>query len=139
MSPAPSIETYHAHCHCGRVQFTATLSDIRSSKVVRCNCSICTRNGYLLVYPKRQDVVFSSGEDELSAYRFGNRKKPHKFCRVCGTSILIDFSEADREDEREVTAVNIRTFVGIEDLMGELHFQDVDGKHKLGPPYNISE
>ncbi|KAB2570862.1 Centromere protein V [Lasiodiplodia theobromae] len=139
MSSQPQTQTYHGNCHCGRVKFTATLADIRSSKVVRCNCSICTKNGYLLVYPKRKDVVFSSGEDDLSAYRFGNQKKPHKFCRVCGTSILIDFSEADREVEREVTAVNIRTFVGIEDLMGELEFRDVDGKNKLGPPYKIGE
>lgn len=107
MSSQPQIQTYHGNCHCGRVKFTATLADIRSSKIVRCNCSICTKNGYLLVYSKRKDVIFSSSEDDLSAYRFGNQKKPHKFCRVCGTSILIDFSEADREVEREVTAVNV--------------------------------
>ncbi|GME22862.1 Aldehyde-activating protein [Neofusicoccum parvum] len=129
--------TYPANCHCGRVQFTVTLPDITTQQVVRCNCSICTRNGYLLVYPKVEDVKFTSGEFRLGEYRFGNKNKPHKFCMLCGTSILIDFSNSTWKEEREVTAVNIRTFQGIEDIMGKLKFRDVDGKNLLQPPYEL--
>ncbi|KAI1501131.1 glutathione-dependent formaldehyde-activating, GFA [Biscogniauxia marginata] len=135
----PSIQTYDANCHCGKVQFTVTMPDIRSSKIITCNCSICTKNGYLFVYPKREDVVFSSGEQHLSSYRFGNKKKPHKFCPTCGTSILIDFAECDREIERQVTAINIRSFAGIEDVLGDLEFKQVDGKNKLGPAYSAEK
>ncbi|KAK7954441.1 hypothetical protein PG996_015253 [Apiospora saccharicola] len=102
-----------------------------------CNCSICTKNGYLFVYPKCKDVVFHSGEHHLSSYRFGGKKKPHKFCPSCGTSVLIDFSESARDVEREVTAINIRTFVDIEDILGGLELKPVDGKSKLGPAYSI--
>ncbi|KAI1406822.1 glutathione-dependent formaldehyde-activating, GFA [Hypoxylon sp. FL1857] len=133
-SEAPVI-TYKANCHCGRTRFTVDLADIRSSKVTRCNCSICTRNGYLLVYPKREDVKFESGWDELSSYRFGKSLKHHRFCSKCGTSVLIDFSESDWDLERQVFAINIRTFQGIEEMLEELTFRDVDGKNKLGPPY----
>ncbi|KAK7715964.1 hypothetical protein SLS57_006715 [Botryosphaeria dothidea] len=131
-----AMTTYPANCHCGRVHFTATLPDITTKPVVRCNCSICTKNGYLLVYPKVADVSFISGEDRLGEYLFGNKKKPHKFCMLCGTSILIDFSYSDWDAEREVTAVNIRTFQNIEEIMPNLTFRDVDGKNKLQPPYS---
>lgn len=101
------MTTYKANCHCGLVKFTAILPDIRSGKVLRCNCSICTKNGYLLVYPKVDDVKFVSGQESLSKYRFGTATKSHCFCSQCGTSILIDFSEAERDVERTVTAVNV--------------------------------
>lgn len=103
-----AMTTYAANCHCGRVQFTATLPDITTDAVVRCNCSICSKNGYLLVYPKATDVKFTAGEGRLGEYRFGNKKKPHKFCMLCGTSILIDFSSSDFAAEKEFTAVNVR-------------------------------
>ncbi|KAI0200154.1 glutathione-dependent formaldehyde-activating, GFA [Astrocystis sublimbata] len=134
-SSSISIQTYHANCHCGLVTFSVRLPDIASSKIVSCNCSICTKNGYLFVYPKREDVEFRTGELQMKSYRFGQAKKAHKFCPMCGTSILIDFSEADREIERQVTAVNLRTFVGIEQLIKELDLKHVDGRNKLGPAY----
>lgn len=102
-----TMVSYPASCHCGRVQFTASLPDITTEEIIRCNCSICTKNGYLLVYPKVEHVAFSAGEGRLGEYLFGNKKKPHKFCIVCGTSILIDFSKSDMASERAVTAVNV--------------------------------
>ena len=90
--------TYKGGCHCGNIRFTAKLPDIRTTKIIRCNCSICTKNGYLLVYPKRTDFAFGSGEDKLSSYLMGSKTLPHKFCGQCGTSILIDFSQTDRKE-----------------------------------------
>ncbi|KAL7619899.1 hypothetical protein AAE478_010446 [Parahypoxylon ruwenzoriense] len=138
-SSASSVQAYDANCHCGKVQFAVTMPDIRSSKIITCNCSVCTKNGYLFVYPKPENVVFSSGEQHMSSYRFGSKKKSHKFCPTCGTSILIDFAECDREVERQVTAINIRTFAGIENVIGDLDFKQVDGKTKLGPAYSIEK
>ncbi|KAK8001364.1 hypothetical protein PG991_013586 [Apiospora marii] len=118
------------------MSFSVSIPDLTSTKIVQCKCSIRTKNGYLFVYSKRQDVVFHSGEQHLS-YRFGDRKKPYKFCPSCGTSVLIDFSESARDVDRAVTAINIRTFVDIEDILGGLDFKSVDGKNKLGPAYSI--
>jgi hypothetical protein len=100
-------QVYKANCHCGQVRMSVILPDLLTTRVNRCNCSICTRNGYLLVYPKREHVSFLCGEDKLSAYRFGNRRKPHMFCPHCGTSIFIDFRESDREDERDEIGFNV--------------------------------
>ena len=42
-------ETYEAGCHCGNITFSVTLSPpLTEYKVLRCNCSICRRAGYLL-------------------------------------------------------------------------------------------
>ncbi|KAI1368153.1 glutathione-dependent formaldehyde-activating, GFA [Xylaria arbuscula] len=138
-SVPPPQKKYSANCHCGLVRFSVTTPDVALQKIVSCNCSICTKNGYLFVYPRREDVVFVSAEAEaeMTSYRFGNGKKAHKFCPRCGTSVLIDFSEAEREVERAVTAVNIRTFVDIEEIMEDLQLKSVDGKNKLGPAYSV--
>jgi hypothetical protein len=100
-------QVYKANCHCGQVKMSVILPNLLTTRVNRCNCSICTRNGYLLVYPKREHVSFLCGEDKLSAYRFGNRRKPHMFCPTCGTSMFIDFRESDREDERDEIGFNV--------------------------------
>ena len=94
-------ETYDGHCHCGTVRFNITLSPPLHPKdpepdtrwnVIRCNCSVCTRNGYLLVHPPISKVQFIQGEDKLGRYQFGNKRAQHQFCSVCGSSVGIDLS-----------------------------------------------
>ena len=49
-----------------------------------CNCSICTKSGYLhLIVPKSRFRLLS-GEDRLAAYTFNTGVARHLFCRVCG-------------------------------------------------------
>jgi hypothetical protein len=63
--------THAAQCHCGAVKYSVTLMwPFPRYTVNRCTCSICTQNGYLLVYPARQDVVFSEGELSVTRFRF---------------------------------------------------------------------
>jgi hypothetical protein len=84
-------QTYPASCHCGTVTYDVLLSPpLAQGKVVSCNCSICTRNGYLLVYPERTHVHVKSGGDALKDYAFGVKRNLHKFCRECGSSVWFD-------------------------------------------------
>ena len=56
------LTTHKANCHCGTVCFTVTLKyPFPEFKINKCNCSICSKNGYLLVYPTRKDVVWTRG------------------------------------------------------------------------------
>jgi hypothetical protein len=86
-----NCETYAAACHCGTVQYDITLSPpLEQWKVVSCNCSICSRNGYLLVYPERSQLRMKSGEETLEDYSFGPKRILHKFCGRCGSTVFFD-------------------------------------------------
>ena len=86
-------------------------------RMVRANSSLymcallivmITLLGYLLVYPKREDVVFHyDSESRLRDYYFGKKYKPHRFCSQCGSSVLIDFKDSDVERQRPLLAVNV--------------------------------
>ncbi|KAH3910157.1 hypothetical protein HBI56_223020 [Parastagonospora nodorum] len=86
-----NCQTYTASCHCETIQYTILLSPpLPQWKVVSCNCSICSRNGYLLVYPERSRVHIKSGEEALKNYSFGAKRNLHKFCEKCGSSVFFD-------------------------------------------------
>lgn len=60
--------THKASCHCGAIQFEVTLKyAFPKYPINKCTCSICTKNGYLFVYPCRRDVIFTRGELSIGA------------------------------------------------------------------------
>jgi hypothetical protein len=75
------FKTYEGSCHCGRVRFRVS-ADL--STVSACNCSMCTKKGFLhlIVAPERFELL--SGEDDLAVYEFNTRVAKHRFCRTCG-------------------------------------------------------
>jgi hypothetical protein len=88
------LTSYPGNCHCGAVRYTVRIPSLLADhKVTSCNCSICVRNGYLFVYPEREHLTFHAGYDHLHSYRFGAKKKPHKFCPTCGSSVLGEASD----------------------------------------------
>ena len=74
--------THTGGCHCGRVRFEV---DAPSELTVsQCNCSICSKSGYLgLIVPKSRFKLLQ-GEDVLCAYRFNTGVAEHLFCSLCG-------------------------------------------------------
>ena len=55
-------------CHCGAVTFEVETPD--EVELVDCNCSICTKSGYLhLIVPKARFRLLSGG-DKLTTYVF---------------------------------------------------------------------
>ena len=87
---------YEANCHCGTVKYRISLPDLSSHQVNCCNCSVCTKDGYLLVYPKPSEVEWLQGFETLKAYEFGHKRVTHRFCEHCGSSILIDFHDGEK-------------------------------------------
>jgi hypothetical protein len=119
MSSEPTAKTdLHTHtavCHCGavKVTFKHTPLDNPSTEINACNCSICTKNGYINTYPKHKDVTVDCPEGQLTSYRWKAGDKPHKFCKTCGSSMLIDFSESDVPQLKDLMAINVRfPFIG---------------------------
>jgi len=73
---------YAGSCHCGAVCFRVRAP--AEPEVVNCNCSICSKSGYLHLIVPSSRFVLLSGEENLACYRFNTRKAQHFFCRTCG-------------------------------------------------------
>lgn len=69
-------------CHCGRVRFEVTAP--ARLEVSECNCSICSKTGFLHLIVPKSHFRLLSGEESLSAYRFNTGVAKHLFCSHCG-------------------------------------------------------
>lgn len=99
-----ATKSYDGNCHCGLVRYTVKMAPLESQKVMRCNCSICTKNGYYNATPPLpSDIVFHQGQDRLTSYSFGSRRAQHKFCPTCGSSVLVTYDIGKGEQ----TALNV--------------------------------
>ena len=74
--------THSGGCHCGRVRFEV-IAPARL-EVTDCNCSICSRSGYLHLIVPRSRFRLLSGSDVLTQYQFNTGTAKHLFCSVCG-------------------------------------------------------
>jgi hypothetical protein len=76
------MRTHTGGCHCGRVRFEVLAP--ASIEVSDCNCSICSKYGYLhLIVPAGQFKLLC-GKDALSSYTFNTGVAKHLFCSTCG-------------------------------------------------------
>ncbi|KAJ7461998.1 Mss4-like protein [Mycena latifolia] len=127
--PVPEGTTaYAGNCHCGAVRYTL-LSPAPLTKGRARNCSICSRDGVLWIYPPTTEVAFK-GLDSLAEYTFGGRQTYHGFCKVCGVAIRERFDVPERLD----TALNVRTMNGLD--VASLEISMYDGKAN-GEPYAV--
>jgi hypothetical protein len=69
-------------CHCGRVRYEVTAP--AQMEVVDCNCSICSKTGYLHLIVPRERFKLLTGEDALTTYTFNTGIAKHFFCTTCG-------------------------------------------------------
>ena len=106
-------------CHCGRVRFKVT-ADL--DRVVYCNCSICSKKGFLhLIVPPEQFELLS-GKDNLTTYTFSTGVAKHTFCKTCGIhAFYVPRSDPDKID------VNVRCIDDID--LSELTIKTFDGQH----------
>ncbi|KAI2892460.1 hypothetical protein CBS63078_9380 [Aspergillus niger] len=124
--PTPTSEQsmHQGSCHCGAVRFRFSLSPPLSEyPVVSCNCSICSKNGYLLVYPSLKDFTLESGDETTRTHQFGRRQAKHEFCGTCGSSCFIRLVA---EDAPPIIAVNVRLLENCG--LDKLNYKKVDGK-----------
>jgi len=121
MDALPKAEkevTHRGSCHCGTVQFEVTAPEHIES--LDCNCSICSKKGYIhLIVPKSKFRLIS-GENNLSCYTFNTGVAKHYFCKTCGISgFYIPRSNPDGYDinvrcldKSTIKSVTIKEFDG---------------------------
>jgi hypothetical protein len=112
-------QTMTGGCHCGRVRFRVT-ADLAG--VTECNCSICSKKGFLhLIVPPEQFELLSDAE-ALSTYRFNTGTAKHTFCSTCGIhGFYVPRSDPDKID------VNVRCLDGVDLAATKIHV--FDGKN----------
>ena len=62
---------YTGSCHCGNIRFSVA-ADI--GQVIDCNCSHCSRKGYLLSFVPRADLRVEPARVEPATYLFNTHK-----------------------------------------------------------------
>ena len=99
--------TLRGSCHCGAVQFTATLTEGFAS-ARRCTCSMCRMRGAVAVTSTPADFRLEQGADRLGTYRFNTRVAEHHFCTVCGI-----YTHHKRRSNPDQLGVNVACLEGV--------------------------
>lgn len=119
-------------CHCARVRFEFMAEE--NILVSECNCSICSKSGYLGLTVPRSRFTLLQGEDCLSTYTFNTGVARHLFCRYCGVkSFYIPRSHPEGYninvrcvDPGTVKNMQVRPFNGQEWEKHSSEFQPLD-------------
>jgi len=106
-------------CHCGRVKFEVMApAEIEATE---CNCSICSKSGYLhLIVPKTRFKLVR-GSEFLTTYTFNTGVARHLFCTICGIkSFYVPRSKPDGFsvnvhclEPQTITNIKITQFDGV--------------------------
>lgn len=128
------MTTLTGGCHCGRVRFEV---DVQTFEALDCNCSICTKKGFLHLIVPRERFRFLPGIAEaatvsattplaehpsLTTYTFNTHTAKHTFCTTCGIhGFYVPRSHPDGVD------VNVRALDG-DDPLARFRITPFDGR-----------
>lgn len=101
-------KTYTGSCHCGKTRYQVT-TDL--AQTITCNCSICSRRGWILTFVSEDDFKPISGTTEQTKYQFGKKHIEHLFCPVCGVS---SFGRGTGPDGKRMVSINVRCLEGVD-------------------------
>lgn len=93
---------YHGSCHCGRITFDV---EGELDQVIDCNCSHCSRKGYLLWFVPRERLELATPEADMATYTFNKHAIAHRFCPDCGCAPL---AFGSMPDGTPTAAINVR-------------------------------
>ena len=112
------MASYQGGCHCGAVRFSLEL-DGDPREVLDCNCSICTKKGFLhLIVPEA--ALHATGAP--ATYTFGTHVAKHMFCPACGIHAF--YRPRSHPDSWDV---NVRCLDGVP--LSHWKIRPFDGQH----------
>ena len=123
---------YRGSCHCGAITFQVEAP--QELELERCNCTICTKSGFLHLIVPLSRFELLSGEDRITTYRFNTGVAQHTFCSVCGVKPF--YTPRSNPDGIDVNANCLDTqpvSVKISDFDGqnwEQHAHELAGKSR---------
>ncbi len=116
------MKTYTGGCHCGAVRYEVDIENLKD--VMACNCSICSKRGWLLTFVPTAAFRLIQGEDALTDYQFNKKMIHHTFCKTCGTA---SFGRGSDGNGNEMIAINVRCLDDVE--VKSLTISEYDGKN----------
>ena len=124
------MRTHTGGCHCGRVRFEVIAP--AKLEVADCNCSICSKYGYLHLIVPADRFNLLSGRESLSTYSFNTHVAKHFFCSTCGVkSFYIPRSHPDGIsvnarclDSDTIESVSVTPFDGQDWEKGRAEYRD---------------
>jgi hypothetical protein len=109
--------TAEGGCHCGKVRFRVRFES--PPELLDCNCSVCSKWGFLHLIAGAEDFELLQGAEALSEYRFGSGTARHLFCATCGVkSFYVPRSHPDG------FSVNWRALEGVENISPAIRSYD---------------
>jgi centromere protein V len=119
-SPDELLIRHRGGCHCGRVRFEVMAP--AEVDALECNCSICSKLGFVHLIVPASRFRLLQGEDCLSIYSFNTGVAKHLFCTICGVkSFYIPRSNPDGY------SVNVRCLD--RGTVEHVHISQFDGAH----------
>ena len=82
MNPPSALTWREGGCHCGAVRVRVALPSRLT--VQDCNCSMCSKAGFLHVIVPEDRFQLLAGADRLIGYSFNTGVARHLFCSTCG-------------------------------------------------------
>lgn len=112
---------YKGSCHCGKITFEV---EGKIDQVIDCNCSHCSRKGFLLWFVPREQLRLAIPEETIPTYLFNKKAIQHKFCDVCGCAPF--GVGVTPKTGQKTAAVNVRCLEGVD--LKSLKVVSVDGR-----------
>ena len=75
-------------CHCGGFEAEVNIPEKGIEKVMRCNCTLCKRKGYVIGVLGENDFKIIKGENLLKLYQYFTNTAKHYFCSICGIHLI---------------------------------------------------
>ena len=73
---------YQGSCHCRAITFECEAPALIEAE--SCNCSICSKSGFLHLILPPDRFTLLSGADAIVTYTFNTGVAKHSFCKHCG-------------------------------------------------------
>jgi hypothetical protein len=113
---------YAGSCHCGRISYEV---DGEFTEVIECNCTHCSRKGYLLWFVPRGQLHLKSPETSMSTYKFNKHVINHHFCPNCGCAPL---ATGVSPSGAPTAAVNVRCLENVD--LTKIKRVPIDGRSR---------
>ena len=111
---------FRGSCHSGRIDFEVTGE---LDRVMECNCSHCSRKGFLLWFRPRGELRLETPEADLATYTFNKHVIQHHFCPTCGVQ---PFGFGVDPSGSAMAAVNVRCLEDVD--LAALEVTPFDGR-----------